>query len=88
MKVEAFSIAHGRAAESLPVDVKIETIGEMSDQPPDSQKWRMDFSERTLSRFDGRATGLRGASMQMMAEGPHAPALIKAVRVETVRAAR
>lgn len=88
LKVEAFSIAHGRAAESLPVDVKIETIGEMSDRVPDSQKWRMDFSERTLSRFDGRATGLRGASLQMTAEGPCAPALIKAVRVETVRAAR
>ena len=88
VKLEAFSIAHGRAAEPLPVDVKVETIGEMSDRVPDSQKWRMDFSERTLSRFDGKATGLRGASMQMTAEGPHAPALIKAVRVETVRAAR
>lgn len=88
VKVEAISFAHGRAAEPLPVDVDIKTIGEMGDRVPDEQRWRIDFSERTLSRLDGKVTGLRAASLQMKAEGPHAPALVKAIRVETQRAAR
>jgi hypothetical protein len=88
VKVEAFSIAHGRAEEPLPVDVGMRTVGEMRDREPDSQRWRMDFSERSLSRFDGRATGLRAASLQMKVEGPHGPALVKAVRIETAGAAR
>ena len=88
VKLEAFAIAHGRAKESLPVDVTMETIGEMGDRTPDSQQWRVDFCERTISRKDGRSTGLRGASVQMSAEGPRSPALVKGVRVETVRAAR
>lgn len=88
VKLEAFAIAHGRAKDDLLVDVTMETIGEMGDRMPDSQRWRLNFHDRTLSRMDGRSTGLRGASIQMSAEGPRAPALIKAVRVETVRAAR
>ncbi len=88
VKLEAFSLAHGRAEAPLPVDARMDVVGEMGDRAPDSQRWRMDFSERTLSRFDGKSTGLRGASVQMEVEGPSAPALVKAMRIETTRAAR
>lgn len=88
VKLEAYAIAHGRAESPLPVDIRMDVLGEMSDGNPDHQTWRMDFSTRTLSRFDGKATGLRGASIQMKVEGPHGPAVIKATRIETQRVAR
>jgi hypothetical protein len=88
VKLEALSVAHGRAESPLPVDVKMDVVGEMGERQPDSQEWRMDFSTRTLSRIDGKATGLRGASIRMSMEGPNGPALVKGMRIETTRAAR
>jgi hypothetical protein len=88
IKLETVAIAHDRAAYELPVDVSMETVGEMKDRDPDAQKWRIDFSSRSLSRLDGKATGLRGSAIRMKAEGPAAPAAVLAIRIETKRSAR
>ena len=37
VKLEAYSIAHGRAESELPVDIRMDVIGEMGDREPDSQ---------------------------------------------------
>ena len=89
VKLEALAIAHRKSEKSLPVHVKVSTIGEMSDREEDSQEWDvMDFSTRSLSRIDGKATGLRGASMMMEVEGPWSPVVIKGIRIETTRSSR
>ncbi|MBO4526576.1 MAG: hypothetical protein J5743_03035, partial [Victivallales bacterium] len=89
VKLEALAIAHRKAETSLPVRVKVSTIGEISDRAEDSQKWDViDMATRSLSRIDGKATGLRGASMMMEVEGPWSPVVVKGIRIETTRSSR
>ena len=90
LKLETLTLAHGRSLLPLPVLVTARAIGKLSDDAPDEQQWsaRIDLSTRTLSRLDGRATGLRGGSMQVAVSGLAAPALVKGIRVDMTRAAR
>lgn len=90
LKLETLSIAHGRAEESLPVRVVMRGIGNLNEDEDDEQRWsgRINFSTRSVSRLDGRATGLRAESVQMSVYGDRSPALVKGVRIDMERAAR
>lgn len=90
LRLDAVAIAHWQAESRLPVTVIARSTGSMSDNPRDSQEWHdvFDFGRRSLSRIDGRVTGLRGTSYDVIAEGPSAPAVVRAVRVEATRVAR
>ena len=90
LKLETLSIAHERADNTLDVEVNIRGIGAIDDRLPDEQEWRgrIDFATRSISRLDGRATGLRAASMQMVVAGPHSPACVKGVRVQMEKVSR
>ena len=90
LKLETLSIAHERANAALDVDVNIKGIGTIDDRLPDEQEWqgRMDFATRSISRLDGKATGLRAASMQMVVAGGHSPACVKGVRIQMEKVSR
>ena len=90
LKLETLSIAHGRAAESLPVEVVMQGVGNLSDDEDDRQEWsgRVEFAARSVSRLDGRATGIRAASVQMAVYGVRSPALVKGVRIDMEKVSR
>lgn len=90
LKLETFAIAHGKAEESMPVEIVMRGVGNLSDDDDDRQEWdgRVDFSERSVCRLDGKATGLRAASVQMAVYGGHAPVLVKGVRIDMEKVSR
>lgn len=90
LRLGAVSVAHGRESAQRYALVEVKTIGTLSTADADSQRWegRMDLATRTVSRFDGKATGLRGQSMQMTLSGQSAPAVIKGIHLSMEQASR
>ena len=88
LKLESLSLGHRKTKVEMPVKISIHSSGYLADE--DEQQWegRFDLSTRTVSRLDGRATGLRGASFQATFCGESAPVVIKAVRIDADKVAR
>ncbi|MBQ7652689.1 MAG: hypothetical protein IJS15_17155, partial [Victivallales bacterium] len=90
LKLETLAIAHGKTEDAMPVEVVMQGVGNLADDDDDRQEWngRVDFSERSVSRLDGKATGLRAASVQMAVYGGHAPVVVKGVRIDMEKVSR
>lgn len=90
LRLDALAIAHRREARECPVVVCVNALGGMDEREPDFQRWTgvFDFSHRSVSRVDGKTTGIRSSSMSAVVSGRGSPAVVKGIRIETTRVAR